>query len=391
MTHSDPTGRDGPANTGFTGGVGRVREPINVMRPSLHWLLTLLMMVALVPVFRFARLPLRIDLLGMAGAYWLGTASHALFVAVLLAAVGLPLQQTFLPVIQHYRQQPMRLPFLLIFAAGMIWLFGWSLGFVVVVDGIAVAELLDRGAEGFGSRVLDVLIPCAYLFIVVVLVFAYNHAIAGMKFAGSWDLFFNRMDARVFRITVSQVAVWCHSHLSQWFYLFVEYAYYTLYGQVGAALAITAIGLGRREALRYVGTLMTGYALSLVIFYLLPTIGPFTLLANPDFPHSLATLLTQKVILLKAQFLSRHQLAIPEIVHVNLMDYYIGFPSMHITMPLVAIWFLRRWRRMALLLAVFDLFLVVAIVLLEWHYFLDLVGGAAVAVAAIALNPKPDR
>jgi hypothetical protein len=349
------------------------------------------MMAALAPIFRLSRVPLRIALLGMASAYWLGTAAHALFAAVLLSVLGLPWRQTFTPLIQHYRRQPMRLPFLLIFIAWMVWLFGWSLGCVLVLDGIAVAELLDRAPDRFGSRVLDVLIPSAYLFVVVVLVFAYNHAIAGMKFAGSWDPFFNRLDARLFGITVSQVAAWCHTHVSRWFYVFVEYAYYSLYGQVGAALAITAVGLDRREALRYVGTLMTAYAISLAIFYFLPTIGPFTLLAKPDFPSSLGTFLTQKVILVKAQLLSQHQLAIPEIIQVNLMDYYIGFPSMHITMPLVAIWFLRRWRRLVLLLAVVDLFLVMAIVMLEWHYFLDLAGGVAVAATAIALNPAPDR
>jgi hypothetical protein len=141
--------------------------------------------------------------------------------------------------------------------------------------------------------------------------------------------------------------------------------------------------------MRYVGILTTGYAMALAIFYFLPTIGPFILQPSPDFPNSLNTVLTQRIIFTKAQLLSRHQLAIPEILQVNLVDYYIGFPSMHIAMPLIAIWFLRRWRRVALLVAVFDLFLVMAIVLLEWHYFLDLAGGVAIALAAIALNPAP--
>ena len=42
-------------------------------------------------------------------------------------------------------------------------------------------------------------------------------------------------------------------------------------------------------------------------------------------------------------------------------DYFITFPCMHIVQPIIVLWFLRRWRRMFVALAVYDLLLMTAI------------------------------
>src|SRR5882762_8102038 len=44
---------------------------------SVHSVLTLLLAAALIPAFRLAKLPLAMDILGMASAYWVGTAVSA--------------------------------------------------------------------------------------------------------------------------------------------------------------------------------------------------------------------------------------------------------------------------------------------------------------------------
>jgi hypothetical protein len=51
--------------------------------------------------------------------------------------------------------------------------------------------------------------------------------------------------------------------------------------------------------------------------------------------------------------------------------------------PLIVLWFLRRWKRMVAVLAVYDVFLVPAILMLEWHYFVDMLGGIAIAAVVI--------
>ena len=65
--------------------------------------------------------------------------------------------------------------------------------------------------------------------------------------------------------------------------------------------------------------------------------------------------------------------------------YFIAFPCMHIATPVVALWFLRQWRRLAVTLLGLDILLCAAIVLLEYHYVVDLIGGVAVAALAIAM------
>jgi hypothetical protein len=66
-------------------------------------------------------------------------------------------------------------------------------------------------------------------------------------------------------------------------------------------------------------------------------------------------------------------------------DYFIAFPCMHIAQPLIVMWFLRRWKRITYALILYDVVLVPAILLLEWHYLVDVIGGILVAGAAIGL------
>jgi hypothetical protein len=72
-------------------------------------------------------------------------------------------------------------------------------------------------------------------------------------------------------------------------------------------------------------------------------------------------------------------------------DYFIAFPSLHIALPVIVLWFMRRWKRIVLCLVVYDIILIPAILLLEWHYVVDLLGGIALALIAIFVNHFPDE
>jgi membrane-associated phospholipid phosphatase len=65
--------------------------------------------------------------------------------------------------------------------------------------------------------------------------------------------------------------------------------------------------------------------------------------------------------------------------------YYVAFPSMHVAQPLIAAWFLRRWRAVFAIIAGYCALLVASIVILQWHYAVDIPGGLAVAALAIAV------
>jgi hypothetical protein len=351
----------------------------------LHIIVTLLAAGGLWPAFHRAGLPFRLDFAGMASAYWMGTAVRAGFVAILLALIGLPADQTWKPLVRRYWSQKGRLIAFGVFAVWMFFIFKFWLGITIIADGLALAEMLDRDSEGFGRRLSSIFAPALYLFIGIVIVFSFNHAIAGMKWAGAYDQFFNRVDLAIFHTSVSSLAHSAFHRLPLWSYKVFEMAYYSLYGQIGATLILTALLSGRDYSIRYVGALLVGYYIALLIFFLWPTIGPFAIcqIHTSDYPNSLATFWTQESILAKARLLWLHN-AVPEAYRVDVADYYIGFPCMHVALPLISIWFLREWRRIFTILAAFDVLLGVSIILLEWHYIVDLFAGVLVAALAVA-------
>jgi hypothetical protein len=350
-----------------------------------HMFVTLLVGLGLWPAFHLAGLPLRVDFAGMASAYWIGTAVRAGFVAILLALIGLPADQTWKPLLRRHWSQKGRLIVFGVFATWMFFIFKFWLGLTIIADGLALAEMLDRDNEGFGRRLLSIFAPALYLFIGIVIVFSFNHAIAGMKWAGSYDQFFNGVDLAIFRTSVSGLAHAALHLLPPWSYKVFEVAYYSLYGQIGATLILAALLSGRAFSIRYVGALLVGYYIALLIFFLWPTIGPFAIckIHISDYPNSLPTFWTQESILAKARLLWLHN-PVPEAYRVDVADYYIGFPCMHVGLPLISIWFLRKWRRVIIILAVFDVLLVASILLLEWHYIIDLFAGVLVAALAVA-------
>ena len=69
-------------------------------------------------------------------------------------------------------------------------------------------------------------------------------------------------------------------------------------------------------------------------------------------------------------------------------DYFVALPSMHLGQVLIALWFLRRWKRLLTVLIAFDVLLVPSILLLENHYLVDLIAAVPVAAFAIAVNGR---
>jgi hypothetical protein len=370
----------------------RFFRPVQWAFQHLHWIVSGVLAVALVPVFMAVKLPLRINWPVLTLVYWVGVMSQSIFAAALLYVIGFPLQETLLPLLEHYKRQKPRVIFLAIFAGGMFWQFGWGTGLLIVVDGIALAELADR-AVGDGARLRQwgwsVFVPAAYFFVGLLLIFCFSDVIATLRFFGGYDSTFNRLDTFLFHgITVSHVCRAAARQLPLWLFRFLEFVYYNLFAQVGAALLISALYTGKREALRLVGTLLTAYYLALIVCWFLPNVGPFY--SHGQFisalPRSLATYKVQESLCRRAMALWVHKA-----VHGVTADYYIGFPSMHVALSIIALWFFRPWKRIVAVLLVCDVLLLAAVVLLEWHYFVDLLGGVLVAGLAIAMVNRRGR
>lgn len=359
---------------------------------NAHWLITLLLAIALIPAFAAAKLPYHINWFDLLDLYWVSLAARSILVAAIFYVLTFPKQETLVPVWKHYRAQKPRLVVLAVFGWAMVWEHGWGSGLTLVVDAIALAELLDRGHENPGTlrRVLsNFLVPATYVFLVMVLVFCYNDVIVSLKLFPAYDAAFNKLDGALFGgLTVSHLVHAAVRQLPLPVFGFLEFVYYEMFAQIGAALIITAIYFGRKRALQFAGSLATAYYLALALFFFLPNLGPFAICPGhfSAFPHTLMTHGVQRTLLIKAWGLWLHKLSVPVDT-----DYYIGFPSMHIAQPLIVLWFLRKWKRIAIALIAYDVILMAAILLLEWHYFVDLLGGALVAVVAIAMVCPRDQ
>jgi hypothetical protein len=151
---------------------------------------------------------------------------------------------------------------------------------------------------------------------------------------------------------------------------------------------LIAVSLGRKAALQFVGTILTAYYLALICYMLWPSLGPFYLCKThfTEFPSSLGAYAIQRQLLTNLDILwnqgFKDQVS---------MDYFIAFPCMHITQPIIALWWLRRWKPILVVMSTINILLVVSIVLLEWHYFVDILGGALVAVCALWLIGGTDE
>jgi hypothetical protein len=342
-----------------------------------------LLVLALVPLLRRFNLPLRFDWAGLAFTYWVLLTSKSIFVATFLYLIGYSPAETLAPVLERFRREKVRILLVLAYFVALSWAVTWISALVLTVDTVAILELRRRlrpsGLLGFASAILP---PAIYLFVGLLLVSAYNDIILSVRFFAAYDGAFNSMDQWLLHgRSVPQLSHWALQVFPLSFFHLLEFVYYGMFAQIGAALILISHHYGKRRGLQFVSTVLTGYYLALVLFYLWPSQGPYYLcpVHFSQFPSVLRTYAAQKGSLGGASALWNHE----RLSRIS-FDYYIAFPCMHIVQPIIVMWFLRFWKRMMIVLAAYNVVLVVAIVLLEWHYVVDVLAGVVVAGFAIA-------
>lgn len=354
----------------------------------MHYWITVLLLAALAPVLRSQHLPLKFDWITVSVAYWVILGVESIFLAVLLAVVGMP--QILSLLISRYRGNWPRALAVVVYFAVLAWVTTVTKSVVLTVDTVALLELYERERSGDLSRMTTAaLVPAAYLFFGFLLVLAYNCAIIATRYAFLTDTELAEID----RWLLHGRAVWDFAH---WglrvfplpFFKFLEFVYFGMFPQIGAAIVLIALSDGRDRALQLVGTILLSYYVALAMFYAWPALGPFVLCPNhfSAFPTSLTSYTIHKNLILDALALYRH-----EPVRRIPIDFFVALPSMHIVQPLIVIWFLRRWKRVVVALALYDVVLVAAILLLEMHYIVDLIAGILVAALSIAICAGPFR
>jgi PAP2 superfamily len=356
------------------------------MKPRYwHYWIGLLLALVLVPVLRFENLPLKFDWITLGVAYWILLAAQSIFAAVLLCLIGLPREQVLKPFLARHRENPLRIVPLLLFFAILVWSSGWLRALVLTVDAVALLELVSRQkTKGLRHAAAAILAPAAYLFLGFLTVLAYNNVIVSVRNNFATDPALAAIDHWLLHgHSVSELCHWALKAFPLWFFKALEFIYFGMFLQIGATLILLALCDGRTRALQFVGTILVSYYLALVIFYIWPAQGPYTLC--PDhfsrFPASLQSYNIQATLIPHAKALFHHA----PISRIS-TDYFIAFPCMHIVQPLIVLWFLRRWRKMILALAAYDLLLVAAILMLEMHYVIDIIVALPVAMLSIEIT-----
>ena len=359
------------------------------MKPRYwHYWIGLVLLLAVVPVLRSQHLPVKFDWITLGIAYWFVLATQSIFVAAVLCVIGLPREQALGPLLARYRENPLRILPVLLYFGILVWITTWLRALVLTVDAVALLELLrrQRGRE-LRQTAAAVLAPAAYLFFGFLLVLAYDCAIVSVRFNFAMDPALAAIDQWLLHgHSVSDLTHWAVETFPISFFNALEFIYFGMFPQIGATLILVALCEGRARAFQFVGTILVSYYIALVIFYIWTAQGPYYLC--PDhfsrFPASLQIYNLQKTLIRDALLLWQHQ----PISRIS-TDYFIGLPCMHIVQPIIVLWFLRRWRRMVIGLAVYDLLLLAAILMLEMHYVVDILAGFPVAVLAIAISGGP--
>jgi hypothetical protein len=374
---------------GFGTGPAKEISIDSPMRPRYwHYWIGLLLCLGLFPVLRRQHLPLKFDWITLGIAFWFVLAAQSIFVAILLSLIGLPREQVVGPLLTRHRRNRLRIIVLFFFFALLGGLTTWPKALVVGVDAVALLELVNRQkSRGLRRAAASVFAPAAYLFFGFLMVLAYNCAIVSMRFNFATDPALAAIDRWLLSgHSVSELAHWSVQTFSISFFKVLEFIYFGMFPQIGAALILVALCDGRARAWQFVGTILVSYYLALAIFYLWPSQGPYYLCPAhfSRFPDSLQVYNLQKTLIRDALGLWHHE----PISRIS-TDYFIALPCMHIAQPMVVIWFLRRWRRIALALALYDTLLMAAVLMLEQHYVIDIIAGFLVAGLAIAINGGP--
>jgi hypothetical protein len=350
---------------------------------NLHYWASGLLVVALIPLLKRFNLPTNFDWPGLVFTYWVALATKSIFAATLLYLIGFSPAETVAPALERFRREKMRILLLLAYFVVLGWTLTWLRAVMLTVDTVAILEVRERlRPNGFFRSASAILPPAIYLFVGLLLVSAYNDIILSVRFFAADDVAFNSMDRWLLHgWSVPQLCHWALQMFPLSFFHFLEFVYYGMFAQIGATLILISQHYGKRRGLQFVGAVLTGYYLALVLFYLWPSQGPYYLCTDhfSQFPSVLRTYASQKGSVEGARALWDHK-------HLSRIsfDYYIAFPCMHIVQPLIVMWFLRYWKRMVVALAAYNVVLVVAIVLLEWHYVVDILAGVLVAGFAIA-------
>lgn len=350
---------------------------------NLHYVCTALLAILAVPQVQNLHLPSHLDWRGNV-AFYLNVGSQSLLYAMVFCGLAFPFRESFGLFWARYRKEKLRIALAVLFLLFLFRVLPPIPAILSIAKAMFVIELGERAkSEGtpFLKRVASILVPAAYMFLGLTVVITYNDIIVASRFPLSYDGLAHRIDASILRgqsISLIAHALWMI--LPARVLTFLDFAYFQMFAVVGAGLLVSAYS-SFTWGMKFVGACLTAYYLALLIFYLWPTYGPYVFCGTHAvrFPAYLTAYSFQTSGMRSLQAVSQHK------TRYLASGYYIAFPALHVGLPVITMGMMRRWRKVFWLLAVYNCIVVFSIVALEWHYAIDLFGGAALGVLALAI------
>jgi PAP2 superfamily len=334
-------------------------------KQNLHFFLTATASVLLIPASIYARIRIGLTL---ATLYSLvGWAIQSTISAIILYQLGVPGSWD---AFRHHRGR-----FIPIAAVAvlLICILGLAAGSAVAFVVFGLSEFVFRGGNWKG--VAQAVLPWLYLSFGIQIAFIFSGIIVCLRPCTLYDAALNNLDKHLmFGFTVNHISNTFYS-----LYFAAEWVYYGLFGIIGAALLLLCLFGDKRGAMQLSGTILMAYFMSISVFYFLPALGPFV---DGEFPRRTFTATAQQDSLVYARLLYHHS----QWISLVAKNYFVAFPSLHLAQPLIAAWFLRRWKRVSIVVVAYSTLLVPSILILRWHYLVDIIGGLIVGVASIAIT-----
>ncbi len=329
----------------------------------LHYWLTAILGILVIPACLATRL--RLTPPPALGMFLLGWGLQSIIWAAVLFQFGV--SGAWSP----FRRNTLRFVPALFMTAILLFVFGLKSGVMIAIVGLAVLEFYYR--KGNWKSASSALLPWLYLAVGIQLALYFSSVIVSLRPCTEYDRLFDRLDT----LLMLGTSVTSISRAAVGLYLPAEIIYYGIGGVMGAAILFLCLSGDRKAAFQMCGAIATAYYLSLAVFFVLPAQGPYI---TAGLPPQLFTAAVQRASLANATALFHHSGWM-----TPALGYYVAFPSLHMAQPLIAGWYLRRWRRVSLIVLGYCLLLAPAIVILQWHYVVDILGGLVVAVVAVWL------
>jgi hypothetical protein len=362
----------------------RLLQPSKI--PPLDYLTTVVFFVLLPFLAHSRAIRLNYEWTDFFLPYFISVAIYSIFVATIFHLIDRGLGAS-LQYVRSIANGKNRLILFLIGFVEAVWLLGPGKSITLFVDIMATVILIKHLRKHdlrWGRSLASLMLPAIYFAAGFILISSYNVLIGSIRYYASYDSFFNELDRLLLGgWSVPALSEKVAVHASPVVFLLLEKIYFFMFPQIGAAIIVLTYRSGSKVALRFVGTIAIAYQLATLIYFCIPSIGPFCLSTpiSASLPRDLVTVRIQQDLVNKLNALW-HQGFKPSIG----LDFYIAFPCMHLAQPIIVLWFLRKLKRVFWALLVYDFVMLWAILFLQWHYVVDLFGGGFVALVAIFVH-----